>query len=214
LKYVHIEDVKEIADKQEAYFMIEGKAYHLNLAYQKTGFGRKAFLLCPKCGSRRTKMYLYGDGLMCRGCLPVRLYRGLTDTGKGSYKSIAYRMNRLAERNGIQLKMPFCYMDYPKPKGKNADAWSFLLSKLQALENMRNQAIFFNKRYSDKTIRSVIHGNNALLYVCDPYDLYKYFYNWDEGFNNYPGNTEKESVTAITARANKYQCFAIHGHTI
>jgi len=53
---------------------------------------------------------------------------------------------------------------------------------------MRIQALSFNKRYSEKTIRSVLQERNVLLYVLDLYDIDRYFYNWDIGYLEFPGN--------------------------
>lgn len=118
-------------------------------------------------------------------------------------------MQRLAEKNEIILKGPFHYDDYPKPKGKNADEWELILKKLQALENMRNQAIFLNKRYSNQTMRSVLQGNNALLYELWLYDLDRHFYNFDEGYLAYPGNPNDIEASGLTSNANAYQRAAL-----
>lgn len=213
LYYVGVQDVIRLMKQQEGQqinkynmaFSMNDKPFRVDLAYQKTGFGEKAFLICPRCGSRRAKLYRYGDGLICRECLPFSLYSSLTNTTKGGWKSIAYRLNRLARRNGIVLKGAFCYLDYPKPKGKNDEDWSDLLTKLQALENMRNQGIFFGKIYSTKTINSVLKGRNVYLYVYTPYDLCKYFYDWDVGYLKYPGNAGDVEATGITSQARGYQ---------
>lgn len=37
------------------------REYEVQFADQRTGYGEKKFFICPKCGSRRTKLYLYGD---------------------------------------------------------------------------------------------------------------------------------------------------------
>lgn len=168
LWYVDVQDVTRLMkqpgvqqdNKYIMDFSMNDKPFRVDLAYQKTGFGEKAFLICPQCGSRRVKLYQYRNGLICREYLPVSPYHGLTHTTRGGWKSIAYRMDRLARKHGLVIKGPFCYLNYPKPKGKNDD-WSTLLARLQALENMRNQGIFFGKTYSVKTINSVLQGRNA-----------------------------------------------------
>jgi len=140
--YIEVKDILEImkesefpeAYKYNSYFSIDKQPFHVKVRYQKTGFGKKVFLICPKCGHRRTKLYLHGKGLLCRDCLPYSIYSGLTHTTKGGHKYIKYIMQRVASKNGIILKGPFHYDDYPKPKGKNDDAWEMVLKKLQALE--------------------------------------------------------------------------------
>jgi len=83
------------------------------------------------------------------------------------------------------------------------------LLKLQALENMRNQAIFLNKRYSRRTIRSVLQEKNIFLYVCELYDLDKYFYNWDKGYTEFPGNSKDVEITDIVSNVTAYQRAAL-----
>lgn len=217
MHYIAVKDVIEVmkvseylgTDQSNAYLSIDNQPFHVKITYQKTGFGEKPFLCCPKCGSRRVKLYLYAEMLLCRECLPYSIYRGLTHTTRGGHKYIKYRMQRLAAKNEIILKGPFHYYDYPKPKGKNADEWELILKKLQALENMRNQALSFNKRYSDQTMRSVLQGNNALLYELWLYDLDRYFYNFDEGYLAYPGNPNDIEASGITSNANAYQRAAL-----
>lgn len=211
--YIDVKDVMEVmreseypgTDQYNTYLSVEGQPFCVKIAYQKTGFGEKSFLCCPECGSRRVKLYLYSGRLLCRDCLPYSIYRGLTHTTKGGYKYIKYRMQRLAANNGIILKGPFCYYNYPNPKGKNDDAWEMVLKKLQALENMRIQALSFNKRYSEKTIRSVLQEKNVLLYILDLYDIDRYFYNWDKGYIDFPGNPNDIEVSGVFSNANAYQ---------
>lgn len=213
MHYIDVKSVMEVmkgsefpgTDQYNAYLSIDDQPFHVKITYQKTGFGEKPFLCCPECGSRRVKLYLFTERLLCRDCLPYSIYRGLTHTTKGGHKYIKYRMQRLAAQNGIILKGPFHYDDYPKPKGKNDDAWEMVLKKLQALENMRNQALSFNKRYSEQTIRSVLQGNNALIHELWLHDMDRHFYNWDEGYFAYPGNPNDIEVSGISNNANAYQ---------
>jgi hypothetical protein len=211
--YIDVKKVMEIikesnypgTDRSNAYLSVENQPFHVRIAYQKTGFGEKSFLCCPECGSRRVKLYLDRKALLCRKCLPYSIYSGLTHSTEGGKKYIRYIMERVAMKNGIVLKVPFYYGDYPKPRGKNEDEWVMMLSKLQALENMRNQAIFLNKRYSRRTIRSVLREKNIFLYVCELYDIDRYFYNWDIGYLEFPGNPNDIEVSGIFSNANAYQ---------
>lgn len=211
--YIDIKDVMEVVKESEypgtspsnAYLSVEDQPFHVKIQYQKTGFGEKPFLCCPKCGSRRVKLYLHGKVLLCRECLPYSIYSGLTHSTEGGKNYIRYIMERVAMKNGIVLKVPFYYGNYPKPRGKNEDKWIMTLSKLQALENMRNQAIFLNKRYSRRTIKSVLQEKNIFLYVCELYDIDRYFYNWDKGYIDFPGNLNDIEVSGIFRNANAYQ---------
>lgn len=215
--YIDVKNVMEVmreseytgTDQYNTYLSVENQPFHAKIAYQKTGFGEKPFLYCPKCGSRRVKLYLHGNVLLCRECLPYSIYSGLTHSTEGGKIHIRYIMERIASKNGIVLKVPFYYGDYPKPRRKNEDKWVMTLLKLQALENMRNQAIFLNKRYSRRTIRSVLQEKNIFLYVCELYDLEKSFYDWDKGYSEFPGNEKKIEVTGIVGNATVYQRAAL-----
>ena len=91
-------------------------------------------------------------------------------------------MGSLARKEQIELqRVPFCYLEYRKPKYRHFKKWHTAIVKLQALKNMRNQAIFFNKRYPLDVIRGVLKGENALLYVRTLQELDQYFYNWEDG---------------------------------
>lgn len=111
-------------------------------------------------------------------------------------------MYRLASKYGITIKKPFLYLDFPKPKGWNDDEWAFGMKKLQALENMRFQSIFLNKKYSSATIKSVINGTNLLLYVYNHMEIAQYLYDWDEG-------TAGAKPSGLTSNATPYQLSAI-----
>ena len=206
--------IKDFLDKfkdtlQKGYYpsriSVEGKEVNAAFEKQRTGFGEKTFFKCPICESRKTKLYLVQDMLVCQGCITYQPYYDITHRTKNGYMSLSYRMEQLAEKYDIDIKLPFCYMDYPKPKYKHSERWCEILSKLQALENMRNQAIFFNKRYSTKVIQSVLQGKNILLYVCELYDLHKYFYDWDAGYVKFPDNKGDIKASGVTSDCTHYQ---------
>ena len=71
--YIDVRDCIELGarDMPAAIAKINGKEYELKFARQKTGYGEKLFIVCPRCGSRRTKLYLFGERLLCRECYPV-----------------------------------------------------------------------------------------------------------------------------------------------
>ena len=167
------------------------REYEVHFAGQRTGYGEKKFFICPRCGSRRTKLYLYGDRLLCRSCYPGAFYRTIKNVTPGGDLYIAHLMRSLARKEQIELqRVPFCYLEYRKPKYRHFKKWHTAIVKLQALENMRNQAIFFNKRYLLDVIRGVLKGENALLYVCTLRELDQYFYNWEDGSRLYNRSPE------------------------
>lgn len=179
----------------------DGKSYDVKFTSQKTGFGEKLFFMCPRCGSRRTKLYVCGDELLCSDCYPLPVYRGIKNVTPGGYDYIQYRMHRLANNEEIRIKrMPFCYLEYLKPKYKHYDKWEWALKRLQALENMRNQAIFFQKVWKKEVVRSVLEGTNTFLYACNLYELDKYFYDFEQGYQDFRNRYSVEMIEAIKAK--------------
>lgn len=165
-----------------------GETYSLTFAKQKTGYGEKMFLVCPECGERREKLYICGTRLLCRECYPLPVYQSIKNVSVGSHTYIEHRMRSLARKEGITLKrFPFCYMEYEKPKYKHFEKWHMAITKLQAFENMRFQAIFLRKRYSLEVMNSILDERNIFLYTLDLHDMDRYIYDWEDGYKEYLG---------------------------
>lgn len=180
--YIDVKDFNKLGCKELQTAMIQlksGRKYSIQFSQQKTGYGKKLFLICQGCSSRRTKLFVCGNELLCRECYPLPEYRGIKNVTPGGYEYIEWRMLMLARSKQIPLKFPFHYLEYQKPKYKHFDKWQEAIKKLQALENMRNQAIFFKKRYTLKTINRVYHGQHSLLKQCSLQELDRYFYRWE-----------------------------------
>lgn len=175
---------KELAPDQAAaerlVFKCNDKAYAVELAKQKTGFGEKYFFVCPSCGARRTKLYTCGNRLLCRECGPYKPYKGITHTTPGGERYIRYKMARLMQKNGlIEQSCPFDYLEYldqRKPRGR-WDKFRFTLKRLQALETMRFQAILYGP-FPKATVDAVYQGTHPLLKTKTLADFKKYFYRW------------------------------------
>lgn len=163
---------------------IDGKEYSVNFTRQKTGYGEKPFFVCPVCGKRRERLYISGNQLICRECYPDPVYRDIKNVSVGSLKYLTCRMKRLAEKERIIIKsLPFCYLDYGKPRYRHFDSWHMTITKLQALENMRMQDE--SKRYSLEVINSIFEEKNLFLFTLDLYGIYKYVIDWDTGYSDY-----------------------------
>lgn len=178
--FVTVADIKSIMniDNVPAVdFLCDNKQVHVDLARQKTGFGYKVFMVCPRCGSRRAELYMCRDNLICRDCYPVRVYKTRQDSTDGGYDEITYRMNRLAARYGIQIKQPFSYYQLinKKPKNMHQRTWERIIRQLQLLANMRFQALFFKTKYSPKAIRYAL---SHCLYLFSLHDMEKYLIDW------------------------------------
>jgi hypothetical protein len=177
--YVAIEDLKAVIDinQSKVSFICEDSPVEIEIVKQRTGYGYKLFIVCPLCGSRRIKLYSYHDSLVCRGCYPFRLYKNMTDTTKGGYEEISYRMSRVAAKYGVQINHPFSYhqMLLNKPKYMHNRTWEGLTRQLQMLANMRFQAIFMKKKYSSELIKYAL---GHCLYLYSLSDLDKYLIDW------------------------------------
>jgi hypothetical protein len=173
--YIDINSFKEeIADGFDYLDFITGGTLQsrLRFAKQRTGYGFKHFLICPNCGSRRTKLYYYNEDYLCRCCYPINIYGNIQNSSKGGYKYIAYKMKRFADTKGIELvNGPFNYACYQKPAHRKEASWVKDLIVLQALENMRYQSLAFNKRWNTKTVKSVLTWTNTFLYIFDLSDM-------------------------------------------
>jgi hypothetical protein len=172
--FIEISQFKEQITAESTYIDItigscfSGRIY---LSKQKTGFGYKHFMICQKCNTRHTELFYYEKSFICRKCYPENIYYEIQHRAKGGNKYIAYIMRRYAEKIGIAIKrFPFCYEDYEKPKYRK-DKWVNDLKVLQALEDMRYQTIAYNKRWSNKTIKSVLTWNNLSLYWLDIWEI-------------------------------------------
>jgi hypothetical protein len=154
----------------------------IRFAKQRTGYGFKYFLICPNCGSRRTKLYYFNESYLCRQCYPNNIHRLTQHSAKGGYKDISNRMSRFGERHGIEFdRHPFHYYNHEVPKYKHREKWFENLAIMQALANMRFQTIFMKKRWSRETIKSVLSGTNQFLYLFELDEIDEYILDWDSG---------------------------------
>ncbi len=156
---------------------IEEHKYDIYIDTQTTGFGEKRFFICPLCLNKRTKLYLDNGSVGCRNCLNYSPYKGIQNTTRGGYSYIEYKMETLAAKHNIKFEYPFRYYKsaFDKPKYMRFNKWEEVIRKLLILENMRNQAIFFNKKYTAKLIR---HTLENCLYMFSMKELDENWYDW------------------------------------
>ena len=174
-------DVKDIAETGT--YIINGDSKNtIEVTEQKTGFGYKLFLVCPRCGARRTKLYMQDNNLICRSCIPMNIYEPIQNGTKGGTRYIDYRMRKIARKYGIKIVLPFNYitMALSRPKYVRCDTWEKVARQLQVLQSFRAQSIYCgigkHKIYSVKEINYVL---NNCLYVYDLDELYDYMFGID-----------------------------------
>jgi hypothetical protein len=143
---------------------IDGHSVIFTFAKVKTGFGHRNYLICPNCGKNCVQLAYNGRIFACFKCIGVNPYEGIQKTTRGGDDFIAYKMERYAQKRGVEsFHYPFYYWDYERPKRRNVKQWDTTMLILQALESMRNQSIFLGKIWSAATIRSVEKGTNPYL---------------------------------------------------
>lgn len=183
MNYIDVRDLKGKIkpDAQLVTLGIGERKQKVLLVYQKTGYGQKRFFLCPSCEKRVEHLYVTSKGILkCRKCSGIR-YKGIQDTTKGSYDEIAYRMKRYANKHNIDFDFPFSYLAFANDKRCNKQKFRQYLTVLQALENMRFQALFYKTRYTSKLLNQVISGKHPLLQLLALSDLREWLYDWHTG---------------------------------
>lgn len=165
--------------KHKDYVELSDTKDKIYLAEQTTGFGVKYFFRCPRCNSRREKIYSIDHKyLYCRSCIPINIYKGIQNNTKGGDEEIYYRMKKVAEHYNIgSWEFPFDYMQLSlsRPKYMRVKKWEEGIRKLQALENMRFQNILYKNKYNSKTINHVFKNR---LYAYTLLDMRNNFINW------------------------------------
>lgn len=168
------------------------KSQVICLAYQKTGYGQKRFFVCPYCSKRVQRLYQSeGSDWKYRKCSGVNPYYGMQNNTKGGYDEIAYRMRKYADKVGIQFSFPFNYLDFVLDARTHKKKFRDSVKVLQALENMRFQALFYKTRYSSKLLSQVIKGEHPILQQVTLLDLRENIYDWRTG---------KEIIQCLSAK--------------
>lgn len=189
-----------------AWYQTPDGAAMCDLEYQRTGYGEKAFLVCPICGKRRQYLYVCNHNAVCRDHLLINgrfrggAYHGIQYTTKGGAERIAYTMRKIADKHFIDFSIGSDPIDLlfrderPRymPKKKFAD----VIARLAMLERMRDAAIFatfplFGKSaaHLERNVpliaaieRSSIEELSALDWYVETMSLAQYVYRQDWGF--------------------------------
>lgn len=171
-------NIKDLGDlKADKLSTSTGQAIEIDR--QKTGFGYKKFFICPTCGERRADLYIWRNTFRCRSCYPGNVYAGIQNVPHGGYRYIEYMMKQVAKSERQPLRIPYHFQEWilsPKPKYMRWQKWYDGQKKLQVLENMRFQSIFFKTKYPgfviDKVLANIDKVNISMK------NLDEYFYDW------------------------------------
>ena len=130
-----------------AWYQTEEGCVGVDLAYQKTGYGQRAFLICPICGARREKLYISNWRVGCR--LHVShggVYRGIQRTTKGGADRIVYTMRKMSEKAFVPFALDRDYYlaicDDDRPRYMNKFKFADLMARLYVLNELRCRVLF------------------------------------------------------------------------
>lgn len=134
------------ASRGSAWYQTPEGCAGVDLSYQRTGYGEKAFLVCPICGKRRERLYISNWRVGCRDHLTNGgLYRGIQYTTKGGADRIEYTMRKIADKHGIVLTIGDAPIDYliadKRPPFMFKRKFADLIARLDLLDRMRGHAI-------------------------------------------------------------------------
>ena len=164
---VKIKDFEKLykQGKTRVRWTCEEKEGYIFIGKTASGYGVRHYFICSKCGQYRQKFAFDGEKFDCFGCFGVNLYAGIQETSRGGWEFIMYKMHRFAKKNRMgELKFPFNYYGHhPRSARYNSDKWSKNLMILQALESMRNQALFYEKTFDPKIIQAVERGEHPAV---------------------------------------------------
>ena len=178
-----LDDIKKLNIIDKGYISFKDPIGDMLLTEQKTGFGVRHFIICPNCGNRREKLYIFNNKITyCRSCSPISPYKPIQNSTKGGEAELTYRMKRVAAEHKIKQEFPFRYYEYlfDRPKYMRVKKWNEGLRKMQILENMRFQTIIFNRTYEPKMINYLL--NNCLDYPTLQ-DIQVYIIDWDSVYH-------------------------------
>lgn len=181
--YIDIRQLKSHIKPNETVLTIKAgeQEQKISLEYQKVGYGKRCFFCCPYCSKRVERLYLKNQLWRCAKCHGINLYRGIQNNTKGGYKEIAYRMMRYAGKYNIPFNIPFNYLEFVQDKRIRRNKFRQHLKVLQALENMRFHALFFDHTYKSLDFRLIISGRHPLLQTETLQDLKNNIYDWSTG---------------------------------
>lgn len=176
-------DISQIAKEQKSgnclCVKVGGENFNVQLAEQRTGFGKRKFLVCPECERRTMRLYRRaGTPFVCDKCAGVNLYKPIQNGTRGGYIELSYRMERYATKQNITFSCPFDYAEFANDPRNGDAAFRKSLMILQSLENMRSQNIFFKTTYSQAKIKAVLTGKHPLLSEKSLYEMKRWLWNF------------------------------------
>lgn len=159
---------------------VNDRTYLLDIAHIKTGYGARRLFVCPHCGKNKRILYYIQNSFMCAECGHYNPYKDIQNSTKGGSSELQYRMNRIAEKVGIKIQYPFDYFQVLTDPRASNKKFNEQIRVLQALENMRSQAIFYKIIYGNSIINQVIKGVHPLMEKLTLFDMRQTFWNWNK----------------------------------
>lgn len=164
-----IKDIRKYIDDNKESININNTKIYLDR--QKTGYGYKTLLICPKCGERRTKLYSKDNetiGLRCRSCIGTNIYKNRTDIyDEGGTELIEYKLYKLLKSIDYKMSItnkhiPFDYRLYwnCKPKYMRYNKFILILKQLTALSAMRDRVIIQKCNYDTRYVNALLNSNS------------------------------------------------------
>lgn len=177
---LNMKDIRKAieVDTMNINLMIGDVKYRIELSWQKTGYGRRCFFVCPSCRKRFIKIYVVDERIRCQNCADLKPYYGIQYTTKGGYVELEYRMRRYSLKHDIRFAYPFDYEDFLFDSRMEKESFRCKIKILQALENMRQQAIFFKSTFTPKQIKAVLSYKHPTLLNHSINSLKNNYYLW------------------------------------
>ncbi|EKD99360.1 MAG: hypothetical protein ACD_22C00283G0001 [uncultured bacterium] len=108
------------------------------LGYITTGYGERAYFVCPKCGELRTILSFYNGGFNCRVCARLN-YQSSQATKWDKTEMYFARIKKILERLKHTDTKDYDVWYVPKPKRMRYYTYERLIKQLHVFQQERNE---------------------------------------------------------------------------
>ena len=153
------------ADDEEEYIIELLQIIDIDI--QKTGYGYKHFLICPKCGYRRQFLYL-NDSLYfeCRKCTDENVYKARTSLFDEDIENvIKYKIVQQLQKLSDPIAK-VCMIELPsgipeRPQYMREDKYSLICMRIHFLTWMYWQHVSGKQYFTAREINEMLEENNT-----------------------------------------------------